>query len=71
MVARRLATLLPARRLADARVTTRSPRVAGLTSGRTAFVTTRPFWAPHHTIADLGLIGGGQLPMLEEVCLAH
>ncbi len=28
-------------------------------AGRTALVTTRPFRAPHHTIADVGLIGGG------------
>jgi magnesium chelatase family protein len=70
MLARRLATILPAMRLAEARETPRIPRVAGLTSGRTA-VTTRPFRAPHHTISDVGLIGGGQLPMPGEVSLAY
>jgi predicted ATPase with chaperone activity len=35
-----------------------SLRVAGLTGGRTVVVTTRPFRAPHHTIADVGVIGG-------------
>jgi Magnesium chelatase, subunit ChlI len=61
----------PAMRRAAALQTTRIPRVAGLTNGRTAVVTTRPFRAPHHTIADVGAIGGGQLPMPGEVSLAH
>jgi predicted ATPase with chaperone activity len=71
MLARRLATLLPAMRLAAALETTRIHNVAGLTSGRTAVVPTRPFRAPHHTIADVGVIGGGQRPLPGEVSLAH
>ena len=71
MPVRHPATILPALPLADALETTRIPRVAGLTHGRTAVVTTRPFRAPHHTISDVGLIGGGQLPMPGEVSLAH
>jgi magnesium chelatase family protein len=71
MLARRLATLLPTMRLAAALETTRIPRVAGLTGGRTAVVTTRPFRAPHHTIAAVGVIGGGQRPLLGEVSLAQ
>jgi magnesium chelatase family protein len=47
------------------------PRVAGLTGDRTAWVTTRPCRAPHHTISDVGLIGGGQVPLPGEVSLAH
>jgi magnesium chelatase family protein len=70
-LARRLATLLPAMRLAEALETTRIHRVAGLTSGRPAVVTTRPCQAPHHTIAAVGLIGGGPRPMPGEVSLAH
>jgi magnesium chelatase family protein len=38
---------------------------------RTAVVTPRPCRAPHQTIADVGLIGGGQVPMPGEVSLAH
>jgi hypothetical protein len=56
---------------AQALETTRIHRVAGLTGGRTSFVTTRPFRAPHHTISDVGMIGGGQRPMPEEVSPAH
>jgi magnesium chelatase family protein len=70
-LARRLTTMLPAMTLAEAIETTRMHSVAGLTEGRTACVTTRPFRAPHHTISDVGLIGGGQVPMPGEVSLAH
>jgi magnesium chelatase family protein len=71
MLARRLTTILPAMTLAKAMETTRIHRVAGLTGDRTALVTTRPFRAPHHTISDVGLIGGGHVPMPGEVSLAH
>jgi magnesium chelatase family protein len=57
--------------LAEAIETTRIYRVAGLTGDRTALVTTRLFRAPHHTISDAGLIGGGPVPMPGEVSLAH
>jgi magnesium chelatase family protein len=58
--ARRLTTILPEMRLAEALDTTRIHRVAGLTDGRTALVTSRPFRAPHQTISAVGLIGGGR-----------
>ena len=63
MVARRLTTILPAMTLAEAIETTRIHRVAGLTDGRTTLVTTRPFRAPHHTVSEVGLIGGSAVPM--------
>jgi magnesium chelatase family protein len=71
MLARRLTTILPAMPLTEALATTRIHRVAGLTGDRTALVTTRPFRAPHHTILDAGLIGGGHVAMPGEVSLAH
>jgi magnesium chelatase family protein len=71
MLARRLTTILPAMTLAEAIETTRIHRDAGLTGGRTALVTTGPCRAPHHPISDVGLIGGGHVPMPGEVSLAH
>jgi magnesium chelatase family protein len=71
MLARRLATILPAMSLAEALETTHIHSVAGRTGDRTALVTTRPFRAPHHTISDGGLIGEGAVPMPGEVSLTH
>src|SRR6266545_1963410 len=71
MLARRLTTILPAMTLAEAIETTRIHRVAGLTGARTAWITTRPCRAPHPTLSDAGLIGGGQVPRPGEVSLAH
>jgi magnesium chelatase family protein len=71
MLARRLTPILPAMTLAEALGTTRIHCVAGLTGDRTAFVTTRPFRAPHHTLSDVGLISGGQVPLPGDVSLAH
>jgi magnesium chelatase family protein len=59
MLTRRLTTILPAMTLPEAIETTRIHRAAGLSGDRTALVTTRPCRAPHHTISDAGLIGGG------------
>jgi hypothetical protein len=61
----------PAMTLAEAIDTTRIPHVAGRTGDRPAFVTTRPCRAPHHTILEVGLIGGGQVPPPGEGSLAH
>jgi magnesium chelatase family protein len=66
----RLTTILPDMTLAEALEATRMHRVAGLTGRQAAGVTTRPCRAPHHTIADVGVSGGGQMPMPGEVSLA-
>jgi magnesium chelatase family protein len=71
MLARRLTTILPAMTLAEALETTRIHRVAGLTGDRTALVTARLCRTPHHTISDVGLIGGGDVPRPGEVSPAH
>jgi magnesium chelatase family protein len=46
--------------LPEALDTTRIHRVAGRTGDRLAWVTTRPCRAPHHTISEVGLIGGAR-----------
>jgi magnesium chelatase family protein len=71
MLARPLTTILPAMTLTEAIETTRIHRVAGLTGDRTALVTTRPCRAPHYTISDAGLIGGGHVPIPGELSLTH
>jgi magnesium chelatase family protein len=60
--------MLLAMSLAEALETTRLPRVA---DRHIPCVSTRPFRASHPTLADVGWIGGGQMPMPGEVSLAH
>ena len=71
MLARRLPTILPALTLAEALETTKIHSVAGLLAPGQALSVVRPFRAPHHTISDAGLIGGGSNPRPGEVSLAH
>jgi hypothetical protein len=63
--------ILPAMALPEVLDTTRTHSVAGWTGDHTAVATTRPFRAPQHAIADVGVIGGGQMPMPGAVSLAH
>lgn len=71
MLARRLPTILPALSLPEALETTRVHSVAGMLPPGRALLNVRPFRAPHHTISDAGLIGGGSTPRPGEVSLAH
>jgi magnesium chelatase family protein len=71
MLARRLPGILPSMTLAEALETTKVHSVAGLLPSGRCLVTTRPFRAPHHTISDAGLVGGGSPPRPGEVSLAH
>lgn len=71
MLARRLPTILPPLTYEEALETTRIHSVAGILNADTGLITERPFRAPHHTISDAGLIGGGHFPRPGEVSLAH
>jgi magnesium chelatase family protein len=71
MLARRLPTILPSMALEEALETTKVHSVAGTLPPGRALCAVRPFRAPHHTISDAGLIGGGSTPRPGEVSLAH
>ncbi|MBP5543508.1 MAG: YifB family Mg chelatase-like AAA ATPase [Kiritimatiellae bacterium] len=71
MLARRLASILPAMTLEEALETTRIHSISGSLASHQSLVVDRPFRAPHHTISDAGLLGGGTPPMPGEVSLAH
>ena len=71
MLAKRLPSILPPIHFEEALEATKIHSVMGLLSERQPLLVARPFRAPHHTISDAGLIGGGQVPKPGEVSLAH
>ncbi len=71
MLARRLPTILPPMSFEEAIETTKVHSVAGMLAEKEGLIGTRPFRAPHHTISNGGLIGGGTTPRPGEVSLAN
>jgi magnesium chelatase family protein len=72
MLAKRFAGILPPLTLREALETTQIHSVAGLLPKGAGLLAERPFRAPHHTISDAGLLGGGSgVPRPGEVSLAH
>ncbi|MFD0895184.1 YifB family Mg chelatase-like AAA ATPase [Luteolibacter ambystomatis] len=71
MLAKRMATIMPDMTEDEAIETTKIHSITGLLDPKRAFLTTRPFRSPHHTISDAGLLGGGTNPGPGEVSLAH
>jgi magnesium chelatase family protein len=72
MLAKRFAGILPPLSFEEAIETTKIHSIAGILPTGTGLLSVRPFRAPHHTISDAGLIGGGSgSPRPGEVSLAH
>jgi magnesium chelatase family protein len=71
MLAKRIPSILPPMSFEEGLETTRIHSVTGLLPSETGIIDTRPFRAPHHTISDAGLVGGGSIPRPGEVSMAH
>ncbi|HSZ71853.1 MAG TPA: YifB family Mg chelatase-like AAA ATPase [Cytophagaceae bacterium] len=71
MLAKRIPTILPPLSLEEALETTKIHSVAGKLGRTDALITERPYRAPHHTISDVALVGGGGFPQPGEISLAH
>jgi len=71
MLARRLAGILPPLSFEESIEATTIHSVAGQLRPGVGLLTERPFRAPHHTISDVALVGGGSTPRPGEVSLAH
>ena len=71
MLAKRLPSILPPLNLHEALETTKIHSVSGHMSANESLISIRPFRAPHHTISDVALVGGGTYPQPGEISLAH
>ncbi len=71
MISERLASILPPLTEEERLELSKIYSVCGLLSNKNALITERPFRAPHHTITQMGLTGGGAMPKPGEISLAH
>lgn len=71
MMAKRLPSILPPLTLSESLETTQIHSIAGKLKKDASLISQRPFRAPHHTISDVALVGGGNTFMPGEICLAH
>ena len=71
MMAKRMPSILPPLTLGESLETTKIHSVAGKLSKNDSLIATRPFRAPHHTISQVAMVGGGSNPQPGEISLAH
>lgn len=71
MLAQRLPTILPPLTFDESLEVTKIYSVAGKLPQGQGIIATRPFRSPHHTISEVGLVGGGSFPRPGEVSMAH
>ena len=71
MMAKRLPSILPPLSLGESLETTQIHSIAGKLGRDSSLIAQRPFRAPHHTISQIALVGGGTNPQPGEVSLAH
>lgn len=71
MLAKRLATILPPLTLHEALETTKIHSVAGKLLDSQGLISKRPYAAPHHTVSDVALVGGGSTPQPGQISLSH
>ena len=71
MMANRLPSILPPLSLSESLETTQIHSIAGKMGKNMSLISQRPFRAPHHTISQVALVGGGTTPQPGEISLAH
>ena len=71
MLAKRIPTIMPPMSFDEAIETTKIHSICGFLANKRSFLSLRPFRSPHHTISDVGLLGGGSALSPGEVTLAH
>lgn len=71
MLSKRLPSILPPMSLREALETTKIHSVVGRVKDNQGLMSERPFRAPHHTISNVALVGGGSYPQPGEISLSH
>jgi len=72
LIANRLPSIMPPLTMSEALEVTKVHSIAGCLPSGCSLIVQRPFRAPHHTVSDAGLLGGGKaIPHPGELSLAH
>ncbi len=71
LLSQRLATIMPELQPQESLETTQIYSAVGRLEPEQPLLLTRPFRAPHHTISEAGLVGGGSIPQPGEISLSH